>query len=43
VFYGALRYAVELRLLDAHPMDYVQWIAPKSTDEVDRRSVVNPK
>lgn len=43
VFYGALRYAVELRLLVAHPMDYVQWIAPKSTDEVDRRSVVNPK
>lgn len=41
VFYGALRYAVELRLLDAHPMDYVQWIAPKSTDHVDRRSVVN--
>jgi integrase len=24
-------------------MDHVQWIAPKSTDEVDRRSVVNPK
>jgi integrase len=43
VFYGALRYAVELRLLDSHPMDYVQWVAPKSTDEVDRRSVVNPK
>jgi integrase len=43
VFYGALRYAVELRLLDAHPMEHVQWIAPKSTDEVDRRSVVNPK
>ncbi len=43
VFYGALRYAVELRLLEAHPMNHVQWIAPKSTDEVDRRSVVNPK
>ncbi|BFU47869.1 tyrosine-type recombinase/integrase [Krasilnikovia sp. MM14-A1004] len=42
VFYGALRYAVELRLLGSHPMDYVQWSAPKSTDEVDRRSVVNP-
>jgi integrase len=42
VFYGALRYAVELRLLTSHPMDHVQWIAPKSTDEVDRRSVVNP-
>lgn len=43
VFYGALRYAVELRLLDGHPMDYVQWSAPKSTDEVDRRVVVNPR
>jgi integrase len=43
VFYGVLRYAVELRLLDGHPMDYVQWTAPKSTDEVDRRVVVNPR
>jgi integrase len=43
VFYGALRYAVELRLLDSHPMDYVQWVTPKSDDEVDRRVVVNPK
>ncbi len=42
VFYGALRYAVELRLLDAHPMEHVQWMAPKGVDEVDRRSVVNP-
>jgi integrase len=24
-------------------MDYVQWSAPKSTDEVDRRVVVNPR
>ncbi len=43
VFYGALRYAVELRLLDGHPMDYIQWTTPKSEDEVDRRVVVNPK
>jgi integrase len=43
VFYGALRYAVELRLLPTHPMDHVQWITPKSDDEVDRRSVVNPQ
>jgi integrase len=43
VFYGALRYAVELRLLPAHPMDFVQWSAPKSNEEVDRQSVVNPK
>lgn len=43
VFYGALRYAVELKLLDGHPMDYLQWTAPKSADEVDRRVVVNPR
>jgi hypothetical protein len=43
VFYGALRYAVELKLLDGHPMDYVQWKAPKSEDAVDRRVVVNPR
>jgi integrase len=43
VFYGALRYAVELGLLPAHPMDHVQWSAPKSNEEVDRQSVVNPK
>jgi len=43
IFYGALRYAVELRLLPTHPMDHVQWTAPRSDDEVDSRSVVNPK
>jgi integrase len=42
VFYGALRYAVELRLLSTHPMEHVQWTTPKSDDEIDRRSVVNP-
>lgn len=42
VFYGALRYAVELRRLQAHPLDNLHWTAPRSTDEVDRRSVVNP-
>ncbi|WP_030442926.1 tyrosine-type recombinase/integrase [Actinoplanes subtropicus] len=43
VFYGALRYAVELGLLAAHPMANVQWVTPKSNDEIDRRSVVNPE
>ncbi|MFI6076551.1 integrase [Actinoplanes sp. NPDC051343] len=41
VFYGALRYGVKLRLIPAHPMDHVQWITPKSDDEVDRGSVIN--
>jgi hypothetical protein len=42
VFYGALRYAVELRLRDANPIDHVQWTADTSSDQVDRRVVVNP-
>jgi site-specific recombinase XerD len=42
IFYGALRYAVELRLLAMHPMEHVQWAGPKGEEEVDRRSVVNP-
>jgi len=42
VFYGTLRYGVELGLLPTHPMDHVQWVTPKSADEVDRRSVINP-
>ncbi len=41
VFSSALKYAVELRLLDVHPLSLVSWIAPKSNDEVDRRVVVN--
>lgn len=43
VFFGALKYAVELRLLDTHPMTLVSWKAPKSNDEIDRRSVVNTR
>jgi integrase len=42
VFYGALRYAVELGYFDANPIDRVQWTTPKSTEEIDRRVVVNP-
>ena len=43
VFYGTLRYAVELRLLESHPIDRVQWSTPKAVEELDRRVVVNPK
>lgn len=39
---NALRYAVELRLLDIHPFTRVRWKAPKSEEVVDRRVVVNP-
>ena len=42
VFYGALRYAVELRLLDRNPIEHVAWKAPKGNDGVvDRKAVVN--
>ncbi|MFI5839790.1 tyrosine-type recombinase/integrase [Catenuloplanes sp. NPDC051500] len=43
VFSGCLKYAVELRLLDFHPLTLVSWTAPKNSDQVDRRSVVNPE
>ena len=43
VLFGALKYAVELRLLDTHPMTYVSWTPPRQNEEVDRRVVVNPK
>ena len=42
VFHQALEYAVERRHLDANPLDRVKWKAPKTSDSVDRRSVVNP-
>ncbi len=41
VFYGALGYAVELRLLDANPIDHVRWKLPRADDTVDRRVVIN--
>ncbi|MPZ67893.1 MAG: integrase [Pseudonocardiaceae bacterium] len=43
VFYGALRYAVERGLLEANPIDRVQWVTPKDAAEVDSRVVVNPQ
>jgi integrase len=42
VFYNALGYAVELDLLAANPIDKVQWTAPETAEEVDRRVVANP-
>ena len=41
-FSGVLKYAVELRLLETHPLDLVSWEAPKNDDRVDRGVVVNP-
>lgn len=42
ILYGALDYAVELRLLESHPFTHVKWVAPKTDDRVDRRTVINP-
>lgn len=42
VFYGSLRYAVELGLLDSNPIDRVRWNPPRKTEAVDRRVVINP-
>jgi integrase len=42
VFSGALKYAVELRLLESHPFARVSWTPRKANDTVDRRTVVNP-
>jgi len=39
---NALEYAVELRIFSSNPIKAVKWIAPQTTQEVDRRSVVNP-
>lgn len=40
-FYNCLRYAVELRLLPANPIDVIQWKAPEQEEQVDPRVVVN--
>ncbi len=39
---NAIEYAIERRLLSSNPIKAVKWTAPKTTQEVDRRSVVNP-
>lgn len=43
VFSGALKYAVELRLLESHPLTLVSWVAPKHDGEIDRKAVINPE
>jgi integrase len=39
---NAIEYAIELRILSSNPIKELKWKAPKTTQEVDRRSVVNP-
>lgn len=43
VVYNALGYAVELDMLEANPIDRVQWKAPEVAVAVDRRVVANPE
>ena len=43
VFYNALGYAVEQKLLPANPIDQIQWTAPEVAESVDRRSVPGPE
>ncbi len=42
VFYNALGYAVERKLLPTNPIDQVQWSAPEVAETVDRRVVASP-
>lgn len=41
-YYNALRYAVELELIQGNPLDRVQWKVPKKVEIVDPRVVANP-
>lgn len=40
--HSVLEYAVELELFPSNPLKRIRWKAPKATDGVDRRIVVNP-
>ena len=42
VFYNAVGYAVELRLLASNPIDRIQWKTPAVAQTVDRRVVAGP-
>jgi integrase len=42
VLYNAVGYAVEQRLLDANPIDRIQWKTPEVAETVDRRVVASP-
>jgi len=43
VFNNALQYAIERRHLTANPLQFVDWSAPETDDEIDWRWVPNPK
>ncbi|MFB9830740.1 tyrosine-type recombinase/integrase [Actinoallomurus acaciae] len=41
ILHNACEYAIELGLLTENPVKAVKWKAPKTSSEIDRRSVVN--
>lgn len=44
VLYNVLRYAVrERKVLDANPIDQVDWKAPEPVEQIDRSVVANPR
>lgn len=44
VLYNALKYAVhEKQLLDANPIDRIDWKVPEKAEEIDRSVVANPR
>ena len=42
VLFNALQYAVELGLLDANPVKDLRWTAPRASQAIDPRRVINP-
>lgn len=42
VLFNALQYAVELGLLDVNPVKDLRWTAPRASQAIDRRRVINP-
>jgi hypothetical protein len=41
IFYNSLEYAVELGHLASNPISSIKWRAPKTTEAVDPRVVIN--
>ena len=42
VLFNALQYATELGLVDANPIKDLRWTAPRASQAIDRRRVINP-
>ena len=42
MLFNALQYAAELGLVDANPIKDLRWTAPRASQAIDRRRVINP-